>query len=114
MGGQGVTATRHDHVDRCEVSNRPVAGSGVVNVLTVDVEEYYHGMEFEAALSPAERLQASELRERRELPPVHPDGTPVPFLGTVRRAEIPPLSEDPQVRAALEVARAARNEEPPR
>ena len=27
----------------------------IVNALSIDVEEYYHGMEFEAALSPAER-----------------------------------------------------------
>jgi carboxyl-terminal processing protease len=60
------------------------------------------------ALSPAERLQVAVMRRRRELPPAHPDGSPVPDLGTAARAEIPRLSADPQVERALAVARALR------
>jgi hypothetical protein len=48
------------------------------------------------------------MRRRRELPPAHPDGSPVPDLGTAARAEIPRLSADPQVERALAVARALR------
>lgn len=60
----------------------------------------------EIVLSPAERLQVRAMRRARELPPQHPDGTPVPDLGTVARAELPRLSEDPQLVEALRVARA--------
>jgi carboxyl-terminal processing protease len=55
-------------------------------------------------LSPGERMLVTELRARREHPPVHPDGTPVPYLGTVARPELPRLSEDPQLAEALRVA----------
>lgn len=56
------------------------------------------------ALSPAERLQVETMRRRRELPTVHPDGTPVRDLGIVSRDELPTLSADPQLVAALKVA----------
>lgn len=56
-------------------------------------------------LSPAERLQIEVLRRRRELPPRHPDGTPLPDLGQSARSELPLLSADPQLRQAIAVAR---------
>jgi carboxyl-terminal processing protease len=62
----------------------------------------------ELSLSPAERLQVSVMRRVRELPPAHPDGTPVPDLGTSARAELPRLSADPQVERALEAARTLK------
>ena len=55
-------------------------------------------------LSPAERLQVETMQRRRELPARHPDGTPVPDLGVVSRAELPALSADPQLAMALTVA----------
>jgi carboxyl-terminal processing protease len=58
------------------------------------------------ALSPAERLQVRAMRRTRELPPVHPDGTQVPDLGTVARSELPRLSDDPQLEEALRIARS--------
>jgi carboxyl-terminal processing protease len=62
----------------------------------------------QVVLSPAERLQVSGMRRVRELPPAHPDGTPVPDLGTQARADLPRLSADPQAERALAVARALR------
>jgi C-terminal peptidase prc len=57
-------------------------------------------------LSPAERRAVDELVARRELPPTHPDGTPVPWLGTVSRRDLPPLTADPAGERALALALA--------
>jgi carboxyl-terminal processing protease len=58
-------------------------------------------------LSPAERLQADAMRRARELPPAHPDGSPVLDVGLVARSDLPRLSDDPQAVEALRLARAA-------
>lgn len=61
--------------------------------------------EISVVLSPAERLQVDAMRRRREMPPLHPDGTVMPDLGTVSRRELPLLSDDPQLSRALSLAR---------
>jgi carboxyl-terminal processing protease len=55
-------------------------------------------------LSPTERLEVDAMRRRRELPPTHPDGTPVPDLGLDAGSELPRLSDDPQLVEALRQA----------
>lgn len=80
------------------------SGAGVEGGLTPDVV---------LALSPGERMLVAELRARRERPPVHPDGTPLPYLGTVARPELPRLSADPQLAAAVEAAAGFASRSPP-
>ncbi|MCA9488553.1 MAG: PDZ domain-containing protein [Myxococcales bacterium] len=55
-------------------------------------------------VSPAERAALDELRHRREWPTVHPDGTPVRYLGPAARADLPPITRDVQLEAALRIA----------
>ncbi|MEQ1501346.1 MAG: S41 family peptidase [Myxococcota bacterium] len=52
------------------------------------------------ALSPAESIQVEAMTRRRQLPTAHPD------LGLSPRSELPRLTDDPQLVAALRVARA--------
>lgn len=53
-------------------------------------------------LSPAERFLVGVLRQQREHPTAHADGSPMRYLGSIGRPELPRLSADPQIRAALE------------
>lgn len=62
--------------------------------------------DIELRLSPAERLQVGVLRRKREMPPVHPDGSIVADLGTAVRKDLPLLSGDPQLNRALALARS--------
>lgn len=59
-------------------------------------------------LTPAERRNADELTLRRELPAVHPDGSPLVWVGEVARRDLPTLSEDPWVPWALRLAGGLR------
>lgn len=56
-------------------------------------------------LSAAETFLVGVQRRRREHLRTHADGTPIRFLGTRARADLPRLSADPQVMAALAEAR---------
>jgi carboxyl-terminal processing protease len=59
-------------------------------------------------LTPAERRNVDELVLRRELPAAHPDGTPLRWVGSVARRDLPTLSEDPVAGWALRVAEGLR------
>ncbi len=56
-------------------------------------------------LSPAERFATRVRRDQREHLVAHADGTPLRYVGAVQRPDLPPLSADPQLQAALAALR---------
>ena len=54
-------------------------------------------------LSAAERFLVRVLREQREHPTAHSDGSPMVYVGPVGREDLPTLSADPQLEAAFTV-----------
>jgi C-terminal processing protease CtpA/Prc len=61
----------------------------------------------EVALTTAERFQVRGMRAEREALRSHQDSSPVPSRAIGVRADLPRLSADPQLEAALRIARGA-------
>jgi carboxyl-terminal processing protease len=79
-------------------SGAPLEAPGGERGLAPDVE---------VTLSAAERFQVDVLRRQREHPRSHADGSPIRYLGSVGRPDLPRLGDDPPLRAALRALAAA-------